>query len=67
MDEDGDPGEDDGDFSPPRSLVMVCRVLVAGLLLHDEAHVLVGLRGALVVVQHLQSPFFLLKTTLGPD
>ena len=32
---------------------MVCRVLVAGLLLHDEAHVLVGLRGALVVVQHL--------------
>ena len=38
---------------PPGSLVMVGGIFVARLLLHDEAHVLVGLGGALVVVEDL--------------
>ena len=38
---------------PPGRLVMAGRVFVARLLLHDEAHVLVGLGGALVVVEDL--------------
>ena len=38
---------------PPGGLVMIGRIFVARLLLHDKAHVLVGLGGALIVVEDL--------------
>ena len=38
---------------PPCRLVVVGSVFVARLLLHDEAHVLVGLSGTLIVVEDL--------------
>ena len=38
---------------PPGGLVMVGGIFIARLLLHDEAHVLIGLGGTLVVVEDL--------------
>ena len=37
---------------PPGSFIVAGGILIAGLLLHDEAHVLVGLGGALVVIEN---------------